>query len=121
MKGRIVAAACLEVLHKLPEFPTYERLDSPEALASLQETSNQIDKARIADISLSEAQAQKIVGRLWPTESLLGATCGRPFFIETAEQASVVNEILAPEIWIQFNQDKHRWILQTWPEVVDRD
>jgi hypothetical protein len=116
----IKAGCLLEAYHKFPESPFRdEPLDSPEALQRLKELGDQIDRARIVAFHISEAQAQRIVDRLWPNEGLLGATCGRGFPIETADQVSVVNEVIAPHLRIWFNGDKHTWFLQTWPEVVD--
>lgn len=76
------------------------------------------DETHIVTLILTEQQAERIRERLWPDDSLLGATSGRGFSIETPEQVAVVNEILKPEIFIQFSQ-KHKWMLQTWPEVHD--
>ena len=113
----IKVGCMLEVGHKLPEFPLEnEPLHSPGALQRLKESSDQIDRARIATFYISEAQAQKIVSRLWPGEGLLGATCGQGFLIDTAEQVAIINEILAPDISIFFGPD-HKWMLQTWPEA----
>jgi hypothetical protein len=91
-------------------------LDTPEAIERLKKRSDKIDRNRIATIFISEEQAWKIVRRLWPNKGLLGATCGQGFLIESAEQASVVNEVLAPYSSIDFNPEKHQWMIQTWPE-----
>jgi len=123
-QGRFVkAACCLEAHHRLPDAYANEPLDldSPEGLARLKESSDQIYQAQIAFFRLSETQAQKIVDRLWPGQSLLGATCGQGFSITTADQIAVINEVLAPDIAICFKPDKHVWMLQTWPERADPD
>src|SRR5580704_4191295 len=107
----------LQASHRLPASPhANEPLDSPEAFQRLKESSDRIDKTRIVTLHISEPQALEIVSRLWPGESLLGATCGRGFSIDTAEQAAIVNQILAPEASIFFGPD-HEWTLQTWPEA----
>ena len=109
----------MEVYHRLPESPyDNEALDSPEALERLKQRGEEIAKARIASLRISEAQARRIVGRLWPKEPLLGATCGRGFSIDTAQQVEVVNEVLAPGVKISFDKEKHKWFIQTWPEEV---
>jgi hypothetical protein len=115
----MIRAGCiLQARHILPESPydDNEPLDSPQALQRLKERSDEVDEARIVTIDISEAQARTIIGRLWPREGLLGATCGRGFLIESEDQASVVNEILAPDVHINFNLKKHKWMIQTWPE-----
>jgi hypothetical protein len=118
----IKAGCLLEAYHKFPEFPFRdEPLDSPGALERLKEQSDEIDRARIVAFHISEAQAQRIVGRLWPNEGLLGATCGKGFRIETADQVAAVNEVIAPDLRIWFNEEKHTWFLQTWPEVVESE
>jgi hypothetical protein len=93
-----------------------EPLDSPEAIERLKKSSDGTDNARIATIYISEEQALKIVRRLWPNKGLLGATCGQRYSIENAEQTLVVNEVLAHHSIIDFNPEKHQWMLQTWPE-----
>src|SRR5262249_42971994 len=66
-KDRIKVGCMLQVGHKLPESPVEnEPFDSPEAMQRLKESSDQINKARIANFYISEAQARKIVSRLWP-------------------------------------------------------
>jgi len=107
----------LEVCHKFLESPFPDPpFDSPEALQQLKELNDEIDQARIACFSITAAQAQQIAERLWPNTSLLGATSGKGFRIGTADQASVVNEVLGPALHIWFNEAKHTWFLQTWPE-----
>jgi hypothetical protein len=122
--GRTVIGCILQAHHKLPESPDdNETIDwgSPESLERLKKSSDEHDKARIVTIDITEAQAKAIVHRLWPGEGLMGATCGRGFLIESAEQASVVNEVLKPAVSINFNFEKHKWMLQTWPAVVDSE
>ena len=112
--------ASSDPLIDLPESPyDNEPLESPEALERLKQRGEEIAKARIVSLRISETQAGRIVGKLWPNEPLLGATCGRGFLIDTAEQAAVVNEVLAPGVQISFHRAKHTWFIQTWPEVVD--
>ena len=89
--------------------------DSPEGLRKLMESEELYRRARIVTVTLTEEQAEKIRARLWPDERLLGATCGRGFSIDTAEQVAAINDILKPEISIEFSPD-HKWMLQTWPE-----
>jgi hypothetical protein len=117
----MIRAACvLEAHHRLSESSCdNEPLDSPQAFERLKERSDEICKALIVTIDISEAHTRTIVNRLWPNEGLLGATCGRGFLIESEDQASVVNEILAPDIHIKFNLEKHKWMIQTWPEVYE--
>ncbi len=112
----ITVGCMLQAYHTPPDSPSdSEPLDSPGALRRLIERSGEIDTSRIVNLYLSQETAQKIVCRLWPGESLLGATCGRGFPIETAEQVAIINEILAPDLSIFLSQ-KHEWLLQTWPE-----
>jgi hypothetical protein len=107
----------LKVCHKYPESPFPDPpFDSPEALQQLKELNDEIDQARIACFYITTDKAREIADRLWPGASLLGATCGKGFHISTADQASVVNEVLSPALHIWFNEDKHNWFLQTWPE-----
>jgi len=109
----IKAACILQAHHRLPgsSFDN-EPLNSPQAFERLKEWSDEHGKALIVTIDISEEQASRIVDRLWPREGLLGATCGQGFLIENEDQASVVNEILAPDIHINFNLDKHKWMIQ---------
>lgn len=110
----------LQAHHKLPPSPfDNEPLDSPEAIELLEQRSQELDKSRIVTIAISEAQATAIVNRLWPDEGLSGATCGRGFEIENEAQASVVNEVLALRVSIEFNLEKHKWMIQTWPEEFE--
>lgn len=107
----------LQAHHKTPEFPyPNEPIDLPHVAEALKKMSDEIDRARIATIYITEEQGWKIVRRLWPNKGLLGATCGQGFLIESEHQASVVNEVLAPHSSIDFNPEKHKWMLQTWPE-----
>jgi hypothetical protein len=107
---------CLVAAHRIPEGPPWDwPLDTPEGLAKAKEDSDRYDRARIVIIYISVTQAVKIIRRLWPKESLLGATCGQTFRIETANEVSVINEILAPKVWINSSED-HKWLLHTWPE-----
>ena len=92
-----------------------ERVDSPQYLERLNQWSDEHNKSHIVTIEISEVAAEAIVKRLWPGEGLLGATCGHGFFIVSEEQAPVVNEILVPHIHINFNLEKHEWMMQTWP------
>ena len=100
----------IQAYHKFPPDP------EPFDYEQWKTRPNDTDTYRIATIYISEKQALKIVRRLWPNEGLLGATCGRAFRIDSAEKASVVNEVLAPYSSIDFNPEKHNWALQTWPE-----
>lgn len=120
--GRTIVGCILQAHHKLPDSPyDNEPLDSPESFERLKKSSDEIYAACIVTIDITEEQARAIVGRLWPGESLMGATCGRGFLIESAEQASVVNDVLKPAVSIRFNPEKHKWMIQTWPEVVDTE
>ena len=115
------AGCILQAYHKHDDLPwPDEPWDSPEAIEKFREMNKVRDEAHIVTLSISETQAQKIVDRLWPNEQLLGATCGQGFSIETADQASTVNEVLTPDIQISVS-DKHTWMLQTWPILVDSD
>ncbi len=90
--------------------------DNPRDWEKLNRWSKQHQEALIVSFLLSEDQGHAIVKRLWPGESLLGATCGKGFAISTAEEVAAINEILAPDIRIGLDQEKHEWMLQTWPE-----
>jgi hypothetical protein len=114
----IIAGCILQAHHRLPESTDIGDLDTPDGLQRLEVWGKLHDEAQIVTFRLTEEQAGKIRDRLWPKEGLLGATSGRGFPIETAEQVAVINEILQPEISIRFSQE-HVWMLQTWPEVID--
>jgi hypothetical protein len=122
MKRRKLIVGCvLQAHHQLPRCDDDEPIDSPKALEQLQKWREEYRKAHIVTIEITEAQAEAIVRRLWPGKGLLGATCGKGFLIESAEQASVVNEMLKPAVSINFNFEKHKWMLQTWPDVLDSE
>jgi hypothetical protein len=105
----------LQAHHKFPDLPFPDQpWDTPEVIERFNEITRSHDEAHIVTFIISEAQAWDIVQRLWPDEGLLGATSGRGFSIDTADQASVVNEVLAPDIHIRVS-DMHNWRLQTWP------
>jgi hypothetical protein len=109
----------LEVCHAIPEPPhANEPSASPEPMEQVIKRGKELQDARIVSISISEEQAMEILRRLWPDRrrSLLGATCGKSFAIESAEQAAIVNEVLANCCHIAFNGEKQRWTLHTWPE-----
>lgn len=111
----ITVGCILETHHRIPDLGEIGDLNTPEGMQELLERGKQLDQAHIASFRLSKEQAERICKRLWPNETLLGATCGRGFPIETPEQVAVVNEILQPAISINFSQ-QHKWMLQTWPE-----
>jgi len=116
----ITVGCILQAHHKLPEsaeLRDLSDLDTPEGKRKLREWGELHDKAHIVTFRLTEEQAESIRERLWPDEGLLGATSGRGFHIETPEQVAAINEILKPDISINFNEE-HKWMLQTWPEVV---
>jgi hypothetical protein len=115
----MIAMGCiLEAHHRIPDSGEIGDLKTPEGMQELIEWGKLHDQAHIATFRFSEEQAERIRERLWPTEALLGATCGRGFSIETPGQVAAINEILQPEIPIRFSQE-HVWMLQTWPEVID--
>ena len=109
----------LEVRHNIPESPfDNEPLDSPEAMERMFKRGQELQDAIIVSIYISEEQAWEILRRFWPERkrSLLGATSGKGFHIESAEQAAILNEVLANHCHIVFKAEKHKWMLQTWPE-----
>jgi len=112
----ITACCILEAHHKLPELDEID-LDSPEGTQKLTEWSKLHELAHIVTLRLTEEQAERIRERLWPAATLLGATCGHGFSIETPEQVAVINEILRPDFRIQFDQ-RHDWMLQTFPSSL---
>ena len=114
----IIAGCILQAHHRLPAPGDIGDLNTPSGRQELIEWAKLHDQSEIITLHLTEEQAEMIRGRLWPDETLLGATCGRGFSIETPEQVAVVNDILKPDICIRFSQE-HIWMLQTWPEVVD--
>ena len=102
----------------MPEPGDIGDLYTPDGMQTIIEWSNLHTRARIVTFRLTKEQAERICDRLWPNESLLGATCGKGFRIETPEQVAAINEILQPEISIGFNQE-HVWMLQTWPGAIE--
>ena len=111
----------LEAHHRLDE--SVEPMEIPdlntdEGRRKMKEWGELHDRAHIVTLHLTEDQANRIRDRLWPDQALLGATCGRGFSIETPEQVAAVNDVLKPDIFINFSQ-QHIWMLQTWPDVVD--
>lgn len=93
----------LEAHYRISDLGEIGDLNTPEGMQELLERGKQHDQAHIATFRLSEEQAERIRKRLWPNETLLGATCGRGFPIETPEQVAAVNEILQPAISITFS------------------
>ena len=70
----------LQAYHKLPAFPyPNEPVDLPHVAEAMEKLSDDIDKARIATIYISEEQAWKIVRRLWPKKGLWGRHADRDF------------------------------------------
>ena len=117
----IRAGCILQAYHKYDELPWPDKpWDMPEAIEKFKESIKLRDEAHIVTFIISETQARKIVNRLWPNEEFLGATGGQGFFIKTADQVSAVNEVLTSDIQISVS-DKHTWMLQTWPVLVDSD
>jgi len=102
----------LEAHHKIGEQGAVN-LDTPAGRQQLIEWGNAHQRARIVSFQLTQKEAEMIRDRLWPDENLLGATSGKGFAIETAEEVGVINEILGPRIHIQHSQE-HEWRLQTW-------
>jgi hypothetical protein len=100
------------------EFAELPDLNTQEGRRKMQEWGELYDRASIVSLRLTEDQAMRIRDQLWPDQALLGATCGRGFSIETAEQVAAVNDVLKPDIFINFSQ-QHIWMLQTWPGVGD--
>jgi hypothetical protein len=84
-------------LNRCIEGRTGKPFDSPEAMERMFKRGKELQDAKIVSIYISEEQAGEILRRLWPERkrSLLGATSGKGFLIESAEQAAIINEVLA--------------------------
>jgi hypothetical protein len=112
----------LEARQRLPEIPRVnEPVDLSQVRERLKELADERRKAHIVTIEISEEQARAIVHRLWAGKELLNATRGQEFIIASEEHASVVNEILAPTIHINFNCENCKWMIQTRPEVSESE
>lgn len=114
----ITVGCILQAHHRLPKSTDVINFETPQGRRMIQDRFEARDRARIVTLLLSAIQAEKIRVRLWPDEDLLGATGRRGFSIETPEQVAVVNEILMPQISIDFSLE-HIWMLQTWLETVN--
>jgi hypothetical protein len=116
----IRAACCLQAHHKVTDLEgQVEPFASPEDFEKVVQWGERHQNALIVSFRISERQGEEIVKRLKLGKSLLGATCGRGFSINTAEEIAIVNEILAPDICIGLDNQKHKWMLQSWPERAE--
>jgi len=74
-RARMFGVGCiLEAHHRIPETEEAIDLSTSEGMQKLMEWGELHKRAHIATFHLSEEQAERIRKRLWPNESLLGAT-----------------------------------------------